>query len=308
MKHPSTIGRFLFNFKTRIASISINRLPCEVRRSQVKTLKLFLILGVYLLSHGISALAQIDTCLPPPTAMVSWWPGDNTPDDIVSAHNGTLQGGATYTTPALGKVGPAFSVAAADFVNVTDPPDGSLDFGTGPFSIDAWIKTTSTGAATIVDKRELPGGNPVGYSLAVVSGKLTFQLGDGGTFVGNKVGVHSDINDDNWHHVAVTVKNRAAGGGNLYVDGVNVLPNFSTALTAGGNISNAGALRIGQRQTFSTPEAFAGAIDEVEIFNRELDSTEVQSIWIAGSACIGSAESRHGKVCRYARETTTVLS
>lgn len=217
------------------------------------------------------------TCVTPPAGMVAWWPGDNTPDDIVSANNGIWQGTEAYTA---GTVGRAFSFATElDFVKVSDPANGSLDFGTtGSFSIDAWIKTTSPGTATIVDKRGGTQANPTGYVLSVLNGKLAFQLSPG-FFPGNNVGVHLPINNGNWHHVAVTV-NRAVGGGNLYVDCVNVL-NFSTAA---GNISNTADLRIGQRQAFSTAVAFAGAIDELEIFNRELDSTEIQAIWNAGSA------------------------
>jgi hypothetical protein len=242
--------------------------------------KSFVCIGMWIMLMGAVVVPQSLSmpCTTPPSGMVSWWPGDNTPDDIVSGNNGTLQGGATYTA---GKVGPAFRfAAAADFVNVPDPVDGSLDFGTGPFSIDAWIKTTNTGTATIVDKRDSTVTHPRGYVLSVLYGKLAFQLGDGGIFVGNFVSTSPVINDDHWHHVAVTV-DRSVNGGNLYVDGANVL-NFNPTVVTG-SISNDADLRIGQRH-LSSPEAFAGAIDEVEIFNRVLDPLEVWSIFQADSA------------------------
>src|ERR1051326_1464477 len=36
-------------------------------------------------------------CVPPPTGLVSWWPGDGNADDIVRGNNGALQNGATFT-------------------------------------------------------------------------------------------------------------------------------------------------------------------------------------------------------------------
>ena len=45
-------------------------------------------------------------CVPTPAGMVSWWPGDGNPNDIVEGNNGILAGGATIFTP--GEVGPAF--------------------------------------------------------------------------------------------------------------------------------------------------------------------------------------------------------
>src|SRR5213080_193555 len=45
-------------------------------------------------------------CIPPPAGVVAWYPGDGNASDT-QGHNGTLQGGATFTA---GKVGQAFSL------------------------------------------------------------------------------------------------------------------------------------------------------------------------------------------------------
>ncbi|MEM1178268.1 MAG: hypothetical protein AAGM22_07995 [Acidobacteriota bacterium] len=61
-----------------------------------------------------------------------------------------------------------------DHVDATDHL--ALDFGTGDFTIDAWIRTTDSDA-TIVSKRQVINGKYVGYLLMVHQGRLLFQMG-----------------------------------------------------------------------------------------------------------------------------------
>jgi hypothetical protein len=221
------------------------------------------------------------TCITPPPNLVAWWTADNTANDLSgNGNHGALQGGASYTT---GQVGAAFSLPTiSDYVLVPDHP--TLDFA-GNFSIDAWIRTTNptSGRATIVDKRAGTNTNPVGYHFFLSSGLLGFQLADGQPFL-NHVSPSPLINDGNWHHVAVTIDRALATGGKLFVDGVQVHTFDPT--TRPGPIANAANLRMGVRgigspQTF---ENFQGAIDEVELFDRELMPQEVQALFDARSS------------------------
>ncbi len=238
------------------------------------------------LCNGLTAtVSQVVTavaCVPPPAGMVGWWPGDNNANDLSSYGNtATLQSGALY---APGMVSTAFSFPAASAnasVSVATPVAGSLDFGSAvPFSIDAWINTTSTGIAAIVDKRSGNGnqGNTFGYSFFVYGGHLGFQLGSGS--YGNYISAGPTINDGRWHFVAATV-NRATKQILLYVDNTLVLTANTTAVE--GNVSNSGAFLIGQGN-LSGPGAFSGLIDEVEVFNRVLGATDIATIYNAGPA------------------------
>ena len=85
-----------------------------------------------------SHVQTVGTChTPPPTGMVSWYPGDGNANDIVGTNDGTLNG-VTFTA---GKVGQAFSFNGTDaYVRVLD--NANLYPGAGPFTVDAWIKTT----------------------------------------------------------------------------------------------------------------------------------------------------------------------
>ena len=215
------------------------------------------------------------TCIAPPPDMVAWWTADNTANDLSgNGNHGTLHGSASYTA---GMVGAAFSLPTiADYVQVPDSP--TLNF-TGNFSIDAWINTVNPtfGRATIVDKRTGSNTNPVGYHLFIFNGLLGFQLADGQPSL-NQVSPGPLVDDGSWHHVAATINRTSTTGGKLYVDG-QLIYTFDPT-TRPGSIVNAGTLRLGVRysgaQTF---ENFQGAIDEVELFSRELSSQEVHALF-----------------------------
>jgi len=216
------------------------------------------------------------TCVLPPPNMVAWWTADNTADDSSgNGNNGTLQGSASYTA---GMVGAAFSLPTqSDYVEVPDDP--SLNFS-GNFSIDAWVRTTSTVTGTIVDKRAGNTSFPIGYHFYLAGPYLAFQLGDGSSFI-VYYALPIPINDGNWHHVAVTIHRSSQTGGTFYIDG-SLTNHFDPTLRSG-SIANSAPLRIGQ-QYLAGFEAFSGAIDEVELFDRELAPTEVQAVYDAGSA------------------------
>lgn len=223
-------------------------------------------------------------CVTPPKDMIAWWTADNTANDLSGYGNhGTLVGGAAY---GAGRVGGAFSIPTiGDYVSVPDSP--TLNF-TGNFSMDAWILTLNAPAAraTILDKRSGSNTNPVGYHLFLFQGAVGFQLSDGSPFI-NHVSPGPAVNDGAWHHVAATINRGSTTGGRLYVDGQLVLT-FDPTLNPG-SIANNSTLRLGVRtnggpQTF---ENFAGSIDEVEVFDRELNLAEVQAVFNAqaGGKC-----------------------
>ena len=67
------------------------------------------------------------TAVPVPANLESWWTGNNTADDVMGVHNGTLVGGASY---APGKVGQGFSLdvrALTSPATSSGPADTSTD-------------------------------------------------------------------------------------------------------------------------------------------------------------------------------------
>ncbi len=206
------------------------------------------------------------TCTPPPSGLVSWWPGNSSAVDLAGGNNGTLQGGVSYV---IGEVGQAFSFnGSGEGVVVGNP--ASLQLQT--FTIDAWIQRSSTTKASLSS-----------------GGGLFFSYGSGGYGLGmfdngqvfltqvdaSNVGTSVLITDTNWHHVAVTKSGSTVV---FYIDGVAYPaaaynPNF--VFTSAAAIGTRGDNFVG---------SFLGLIDEVDVFNRALATSEVQAIYNAGSA------------------------
>jgi len=235
------------------------------------------------------------SCVQPPSGMVAWWPLDETSGttaaDIAGfPNNGTHVNGPT---PVSGKVAGALRFDGVnDHVRV--PDHAELNVGTGNFTLDAWVRTGSSGLIVLVDKRSGP--TPQGYSLFLVNGRLGFQMANG---VGSSVCAATptpgracvnyvapptspNVADGQWHHVAAVVdRANATSGVRLYVDGVQVFA--GSPLT--GNLDNTSDLYLGMRTPAQNGGGFLpGDLDEVELIKRALTQQEIQAIFNAGSA------------------------
>lgn len=225
-------------------------------------------------------------CATPPWSMVGWWPLDETSGttaaDVAANNDGIHTNGPV---PAAGWVAGALSFDGVDdFVSV--PDNSLLDIGTKGLTIDAWVfADKDTLIKPIVDKMDLATG--AGYSLSLVAGNaMTFAWGDAsgftfthsssGTPIGNPavpVGV--------WTHVAVTLERGDPAGGRFYINGA-LVNTFNGALKPG-SFASAAPLRIGAGGIFNNG-FFDGLIDELEVFERALDGSEIQALFEAGHA------------------------
>jgi Concanavalin A-like lectin/glucanases superfamily len=215
--------------------------------------------------------AHAQTCVPPPPGLVAWYPGDGNANDIQGGNNGTLQNGATF---APGEVGQAFSLdGVEDSVLVTQTPATDSEI-----TMDAWINPASLS------------GRPIGPVVfekgAQVNNRVGLQISSDGQLCGyvnsdtfNVCSAINTIPTGTFTHVALVVSN-SAGAMRLYANGALV------AKTSGTDTLHAGtaALVIGDSETSGIFDNFGGIIDEVEVFNRALDASEIQAIVNAGSA------------------------
>jgi hypothetical protein len=207
----------------------------------------------------------------PPSGMVSWWPGDDHPNDIMDGNHGTLQGGATY---APGMVEQAFSFDASLNQGVIVPSSSNLNL-TNAITIDAWVNPASFPNAfpTVVkrDRFVSETGSLAQYGLQVRNqGNAHCNINAAASASGGTVPINE------WTHVAYTYDRRQV---RLYVSGVEVA---STPLTDT-IIASSHPLGIGTQPGFSSRD-FDGLIDEVEIFDRALSADEIRAIYEAGPA------------------------
>lgn len=216
---------------------------------------------------------------PIPYDFVSQWNGGEvsgaTAIDVGRGSNGTLLSGATV---ASGRFGRAFKFKVGSYIKMGNPEN--LNFGIGPFSLDAWFMSDGGGWSTnnIIRKSDYPvSGNGWGYWLRIGAseGKQILEF-----FTGETVGyenqprgrITTPINSNTWYRVVAT--RDGAGAMKLYIDGELK----GTAKAPNANTTSNGQFTIGAwDDRFRAREFFSGLIEEVSIYNRALTSAEIKS-------------------------------
>jgi hypothetical protein len=211
---------------------------------------------------------------------VGWWlldegSGTAASDSSTFANHGILQGSPTWI-PGVSGNALLFDgdVAARESDNdrVVIADDSSLDI-TQTITIAAWIRPTQTGSQAIVKKA----AGADGYELSTSSsGQLFVRFNRDSTGNAFKVLSTSEYPTDGitWMHVAATFDGQEI---RLYVDGV-----LETTKAAGGLVigTNDEDLSIGA--DFDGDKAFAGAVDDVRLFDAALSAAEVATL-VAGA-------------------------
>jgi hypothetical protein len=213
-------------------------------------------------------------CIPAPSGLMSWWPGDNNADDIIGTNNGTAQNGASF---ALGKVGGAFSFDGEDdFIQTST---NNLPIGNNERTIEFWVKVIS-----FLDDSPNP-HSPLetfftGYGNFGTSNS-SYHTGTAGNIIffsqwGTGFNGPSLITDT-WYHVAIT---NIGNDSSLYLDG-NLVGNGNVLINTPPNTN----LYMGRIPgILGDIRRLNGLADEVSIYNRALTSNEILSIFNAGSA------------------------
>ena len=213
-------------------------------------------------------------CIPPPSGMISWWPGDDNTNDIQDANNGAWIGNPGY---APGMVSDAFAFDGTNAVSVPDNPN--LD-STAQLTADGWFYWTndSEGYQAIFGKDNWP--QPRQYSLVLTNDthssyfafRAAIETSNNGFVFFDSV---TQVQLNQWYHAAITYDGAAF---NLYVNGI-----LDTSLPVSGTIStNNGPFAIGIVPWDGG--FFHGLIDEVEVYERALTQQEIAAIYEAGSA------------------------
>ncbi len=236
-------------------------------------------------------------CVPPPPTMTAWWPFDETAGttsaDIAGAtHNDGTRQPALGPTSAPGRVAGALCFDGIDD-RVEVPDDPELDVDAGDFTIDAWVRATTSFLQTIVDKRD-ESPSPRGYAFFLLNGRLFLQMaiGVGGVNCSTSpsdactnFGTSGpNVGDGQWHHVAVTVDRDNAQGGVFYVDGDPIATTFNPTLRSQSLATAAGALIGARPADLDGDGRLNGCLDELEIFKRALTPAEIKAIYNAASS------------------------
>ena len=249
-----------------------------------------------------SASVSAPSCDPWPTPnLVSWWPGNNSANDVVGANNGTLENGAGY---GLGEVDDAFSFNGDDqYVQIGTTVPASLQIQNA-MTFSAWVYPTAypttngtpsgsqtwgtimgsesgahTGAALFIS----------GYQTAITDvpiGGIQFAIGDGSSWYEANTTTQVPLNQ--WTLVTATAA--ANNPMQIYFNGV-AQPTISNGTAQWtGTVSYAGdSFDIGY-DTVVNAWPFNGLIDEVQVYSTALSASQIQALYNAGSAGMCATE------------------
>jgi hypothetical protein len=161
-----------------------------------------------------------------------------------------------------------------EYVNMGDPANGSLDFGTGNFTISAWIKADTTqidSNRSIVNKGAVASGDAGYWFHLNSSGNLKLQIGNGSTLESMSVSPAVDLRDNQWHHVVVVASRSSE---KFYIDGV---AKSKTGSISSINVSTGFAFNVGGQ---GTANSYSGLIDDVRVYNRALTADEATNLFL----------------------------
>jgi hypothetical protein len=149
--------------------------------------------------------------------------------------------------------------------------------GSTNFSIVFWVRTVATGGGPnwysgqgLVDGEV--SGTSGDFGVALVGGKVGFGIGNPDTTLPSV----KSVNDNIWHHVAVT-RDAGSGAMTIWIDG-----KFDSSLTGPTGVrTNPPSLRIGSIQTGSG--FFNGSISDVTIYQQVLATNQIATLYSAAT-------------------------
>jgi hypothetical protein len=192
---------------------------------------------------------------------------DTIVDDSEGVNDGTLMGGNnTQDISVTGKINKALQLdGTLDYVNCGN--DTSLQISKGTMS--AWIKTADAGSGYkgIVVKQ-------YAWGMFLNSNVFGFYNWSAASFTSTGV----NLADNNWHLVTVTFDHGVFNGTKAYIDGVyQTQGQISVVNQTKDLVIGAGEPGGGSGQNF------AGAIDDVRIYDKIIDGTELAFIHNSGN-------------------------
>ena len=233
--------------------------------------------GSILSSNAVLTVIPASSCTPPPSGLISWWPGEGNGNDIIGTNNGSPTGGISYSN---GEVGQAFAFNTTNAaVKVAASP--TLDVGAGAgFTVESWINPSDLQIHPIVEWNNGTGSYGVHFYIDVsgvgnLYANIVSSSGSGHVIQTGSGVVTSNV----FQHVALTY-DKASGVAKMYCNGVVVVQQTVGSFTPQTTYD----LYLGRRPlTGGETLEYAGLMDELSLYNRALSSNEIAAIYIAGS-------------------------
>ena len=212
----------------------------------------------------------------PSDGLVLWMPFDGNADDESGNGNDGTVNGASLTTDKNGNSSSAYDFNGTDDYIEVDA-SSSLDISTISFS--CWMKANSYNPviSTLLAKNDYQTAANEAYALGLRSSNQTYLGVKDFTCVPGQ-GWLTDLqsasqNFGNWTHIVYVYDN---GNMSIYINGEL---NSSTNLGGAIDFCDNEEVIIGNEWIGGTPTGFDGVIDEVGIWDRDLDECEIIALY-----------------------------
>jgi hypothetical protein len=205
---------------------------------------------------------------PPWSSMLAHWTFDNTPNDTLGLHNGSLNGSPTYEA---GKAGQALVLNGTS----QDMQLAAVsDLAVGTWTVSAWVKLDNNASSRtngIIGSR-FGGDNTFDLKIMTSNGLLHSDIGNGSAWFTTTADQAYAFTAGTWYMVTMTV---GEGRYDYYVNGGIV--------GAGGTLSGVPLLTASPRVIHignsSASEYFSGSLDEMYLFSRILRAGEISDLY-----------------------------
>lgn len=156
------------------------------------------------------------------------------------------------------------------------------NFGSGgtdsAFSVSAWLNMTDATDFVVAGKDDGSGSNRQ-YTIRFVGGKMHFYLLGGG-YIGRSVSTTATSDELSWIHVAFTYDgSKSETGIKIYRNGTRVDDTSYSGGSYAGMSATSASFTIGKQGTIYS----RGLMDEVAVFNSEISSSDITSIYNEGT-------------------------
>ena len=215
-----------------------------------------------------------------PSGTYAYWPLDTGTGTRAYDVSPTNDAGTLVAAPAwvTGKIGNAVTLdGSSQYISTS-----TTQINPSTYTIELWFKTTTTSGGRLMGFGDAQTGASTNLDRQIYmtnAGTLVYGVNPG---TKKTVVSSSAYNDGAWHHAAATL---GTSGMTLVVDGLRVGTDASTT-TAG---SYTGYWRMGYDNltgwaSAPTSNFFAGSIDEVRVYNRQLSDVEIKNDYTAGNS------------------------
>lgn len=232
----------------------------------------------------LNAFTQIPT-----DNIIGYYPFSGNAKDISgNGYDGVVHG-ATLTSDRHGDSESAYSFnGESDYIDLS--PFASAFRNQSPISVSLWVKSNTDKAQSLIGISDSYDNNKIAI-LCIGNGttdlfedELIMATNRGASSsrytIGFSTNYREALLDDNWHHMVFIFDGLTS---KIFLD--KHFLNYAVSEDNNGkfgNISNADKVIIGSRYTGGLGAFFKGSLDEILIYNRALDSTDVSMLFDNG--------------------------